>query len=379
MAKPFFRTAILLLRLLTVSLLVALAGCAAPSRPPEVIPPVQISESTWRQIDSDISSASLAARVAAENYSRGQMENWRRLVSLRTEKYFIPWFTGYWTQQWLTIKLSWYKLRSENGADSAVKRLAAYLLEQYRNRVLAPVAKEIDPDAVREQAARLYIQVLSRQLQEIPRRYGIPSAQFEGRIKNIPAIALPRPPAHSASLYQIVHAADKVDGLPAYAALMARIREAASGAGSERSETSMSPVAQRASEKLLESLAISGGAGVASTIIGGVAGGVLSLGAAGFGAAAREKERPRTEAQLRECLDTIFKDIWHSLMEDRGIGVMGGVSHMSQQIEGSFTKTLINRIEFPKMPQERPLPDEQPPQGQGIDDEAADDDETTDE
>ena len=159
------------------------------------------------------------------------MESWRSRVHQRTEADFIPWFTGYWTQQWLAIKVGWYKLSAgEERQIRAVKRLAAYLQEQYHDRVLAPVAKEIDPDLVREQATKLYVQFLGEQLQEIPRRYGVPSDQFDRRLKDIPAIALAPHPAHSASLYQIVHA-DSIAKLPAYVALIDQIRKDAGGAG----------------------------------------------------------------------------------------------------------------------------------------------------
>ncbi len=108
---PFFFS----LRSLTVTLMVALAGCATPDRLPAPTPQVQVPESTWWQVDSDIGTASLAATGSARNYARGTMENWRSRVQKRTESDFIPWFTGYWTQQWLAIKVAWYKLSAEEG------------------------------------------------------------------------------------------------------------------------------------------------------------------------------------------------------------------------------------------------------------------------
>src|SRR5512135_1652373 len=199
---------------LIVAVLVALAGCATAEHAPDLPPPVPISESTWRQVDSDVGAASRAATEQAKNDARASMERWRDRVRQRTEADFIPWFTGYWTQQWLAIKVAWYKLSTGEGTDPAVKRLATYLQEQYQDRVLDPVAREIDPEAVRAQATKLYVQLLGEQLQEIRRRYGVPPDQFDRHLKDIPAIALAPPPAHSASLYQIVHA-DPIAGLPA--------------------------------------------------------------------------------------------------------------------------------------------------------------------
>jgi len=71
--------------------------------PPDRTPPVQVSESTWLLVDSEIGAASSAATGAAKHYARDAMENWRGRVQKRTEADFIPWFTDYWTSNgWLS-------------------------------------------------------------------------------------------------------------------------------------------------------------------------------------------------------------------------------------------------------------------------------------
>jgi len=359
LSDTFCETAIFSPRSLMVALLVALAGCAAPGHPPDLTPPVRVSERTWLLVDSDIGAASTAAKESARNYARGPMEKWRNLVHERTEADFIPWFTGYWTQQWLAIKVAWFKLSAEKGTDPAVKRLAAYLQEQYHDRVLAPVAKEIDPDLVREQATKLYVQFLGKQLQGIPQRYGVPSDQFDQRIRGVPAIALSPHPAQSASLYQIAHA-DPITKLPAYVALIAQIRKDAGGAGVEPSDTRISPVAERASKEMEAKLATSGGASAAAAVVGGVPGMIISMGAVGFGAIEHENERPKMEAQLRENLTPVLDDMWRNMMEDPVTGVMAGVHHISEQIKGGLAKTLTQPVKFGPLPLGNPLPGEQP-------------------
>lgn len=355
----FYETAIGSLRALIVALMVALAGCATPTLPPVQTPPPAVPESTWWEVDSDISAASLDAKKSAENYARDSMARWRNLVQKRTETDFIPWFTDYWTQQWLAIKVAWYKLSTEKGTDPTVERLAAYLQEQYHDRVLAPVAREIDPNFVREQATKLYVQSLSMQLQTIPQRHGVPSEQFDRRIKEIPAIALASPPVPGASLYQIVHA-DPIAKLPAYEALIAQIRKGADDAGIGLSDARLSPVAKRASEKLETRLATSGGAGAAAAAVGGVPGVLISLGATVYGAIQHENERPYMEARIRENLALVLNDMWTTLMDDPDTGVMAGVNHLSRQIEGSLAKTFTQPVTLEPPPRGVPLPGEDP-------------------
>jgi hypothetical protein len=338
-------------------LMVALAGCATTDRTPALAPPVHISEDTWWQVDRDISAASLAARGPAKNYARGFMESWKGRVHQRTEADFIPWFTSYWTQQWLAVKAAWYKLNNGEGMDPAVRQLATYLQEQYNKRVLDPVAREIDPDVVRVRATTLYIQLLGDQLQSIPRRYGIPPDRFDQRLRNIQAINLAPPAAQSASLYQIVYA-DPVTRLPAFVALIDRVRKEAGGAGAGPSDARVSPLAKVVSEKLMAKLAISGGASAAAAVVGGVAGMAISIGAAGFGVIAHESDRSEMEAQLREELNPALDDMWHSLMEDPDIGVLGGVNHIAEQIEGSVANLLKRPAGVQPVLREEPIPAE---------------------
>lgn len=354
-ANPADGRAASILRALGIALLLATAGCATPERAPGP-PPVQVADDTWLQVDGDIVAASQAAREPARNYAHGFMARWRELVHQRTESDFIPWLTGYWTRQWLAIRVAWYKLNDGEGNDPAVRRLAAYLQEQYDGRVLAPVAREIDPAAVRDRTTTLYVRLLGEQLQAIPRRHGVPRDQFDRRLADIPAIAPPSPGAPGASLRELVDA-DPLARLPAYAALNARIRKAAGEAGTGPSGARISPAAEQASEKMMSRLAVSGGASAAAAAVGGVAGMVISLGAAGFGALAHESERPALEAQLRENLAAALDEQWRTLTEDPASSVMAAVDHIAGQIEGGLARPETLPLELPAAPQESPLPD----------------------
>jgi hypothetical protein len=114
----------------------------------------------------------------------------------------------------------------------------------------------------------------------------------------------------------------------------------------------------------MERLAVSGGASAAAAVVGGVAGAVISLGAAGIGAMTHEKERPEMEAQLRESLNAALDDMWHSLMEDPATGVMAAVDHIAGQVEGSLIRSLVRPVVLEPVPQDLPLPDEPPRQGE---------------
>jgi hypothetical protein len=339
-------------RFLIVVVTIVMAGCAAPHRTPEpAAPPIQIAESTWRLVDSDIGAASLAAAGPAKGLAHRQMEHWRELVSQRTEADFIPWFSSYWTQQWLATKVAWYQF----SPGDVSTRLASYLQEQYRDRVLVPVAREVDPEAVRARVTEVYVRHFRDELRLIPARHAVPLAQFQRRLETIPVIELAPPPAHNASLYQIAYA-EKIDRLPAYIALLHQAHQGPGGAATTREER-ISPVAKRVSRQLLDRLAISGGSSAASAIVGGIAGTIISLGSAAFGMVLHESNRAETEAQLRESLDAALSDAWQSLMDAPITGVMSGINYLSDQIEKCCPQTYAQPVELEQAPQEIPLPE----------------------
>ncbi|MND97834.1 hypothetical protein D3C80_901650 [compost metagenome] len=349
--------AMLNLRALIIALLVAVAGCASKERPPEPPPtPVVISQSTWRQIDSDIVAASKDATGEAKDYSRELMQRWRTLVYQRTEAEFIPWFSSYWTRQWLTMKVTWYQLNAEGAKYPAVDRLALYLQEQYQDRVLEPVAKEIRPDWIMAQTTQLYVRLLREQLQGIPPRYGVPLDQFDNRLQDIPAIEL----EPGASLYQLV-TAEPIDSQPAYAALVTRLHNIPGAAGTWSAQAGITPVARMTSESLVTERTTRGVAGAVSAMVGRAAGLVISLGTAAFTAMLRENERPKMEAQLRNNLHAAFDEEWLDLVHNPKTGVMAGVYALSEQIEGSLASTVMQPARYEPPAQEQPL-QEPPPQ-----------------
>lgn len=315
--------------LLLLCLVLALGACAGKP-PPAPPPPAVLNPATWQRIDQDLIDASAGAAGSANDYARRSMRVWKEQVQQRTESDFIPWFTGYWTQQWLTLKVAWYKLDSGEGREPAEKRLALYLQEQYHNRVIDPVAEQINPEAIRDRACELYVQLLGQQLPAIIQRYNAPPEQFSQRLNRIPAIALGPPPARDASLYELLRA-KSLDQQPAWLALREHLhQQAAKGPG--KTDVGLSSVANRASEKLGATLAPRG---IASAV-GKVAGAMISVAAAGYGMVTHDREHPEMVEQLRVILNVALNQEWQELMENRQSGAMAGVYYLSGQVEDSL-------------------------------------------
>ena len=324
-----------------LAVLLVLAGCAMPQRGQQVAT-VVIPQDTWRQVDQQIIAASKSAIEQAGVYARGSMEHWRMLVYQRTEVEFIPWFSSYWTQEWLAVKVSWYAASAKGEEDSSARRLAVYLQEQYREQVLEPVAVQIDPEAIRASATDYYLRLVSQQVQVIASRHQIPTELMNRRLHGIPAIRLGPPAARNASLYEMVHT-EPLNTLPAYAALIDHVNKAAA-TGSGPSDAVIATVAQRTSEKIEAQFATRGAAGAAAAVAGKAAGALISVGVAGIRAMIHEGERLEMEAQIRKNLSAAFDEAWFRSLKHPLSGVMAPVYYLDEEIKGYLVESdLTNR------------------------------------
>ncbi|MGE8068021.1 hypothetical protein [Pseudomonas sp. NPDC089569] len=323
------------LRSLIVAVLVVLAGCVTAPRAPVEVPQVIVPSSTWQQVDREIVEASQSATEQTKIYSRGAMDYWRTRVYELTEQNFIPWFSSYWTQEWLSMKVSWYTISAKGEQDETEKRLAAYLLEQYQEKVLAPVAVEIDPDQILALSMAFYVDILKEELQKISQRHGVPMAQLNGRVQKVPAIALGPPAARNASLYQIVHT-EPLNTLPAYNALVDKVHKAGGDKGVDSPDTAMAPVARRASRRMEAEMAPRGAASAVAAAAGKLAGGLITVGVAGVRALIQANDRPDSEALIRSSLGNTFDKAWLKMVQNPTSGVMAGTLYMAGQIEGNL-------------------------------------------
>lgn len=301
-------------------------GCSAA--PPRDGPPAPaeavVPEATWQLLGSELRLLSADAERAAYSHARAALERWLERVRARTDSAFIPWATGYWTHQWLALKLAWYRADDSIDEQTRLDRLTDYLYDDFRSRVLEPVAREIDPSQIMDEASASYSSTVAAGVEELRRRHDVPRRQFAAWLERLPAIAAPP----GASLRDLVEAR-AVTGLPAYRALAADIR--GEGAGLVGCAEALRPVAQRTAERLATTLAVRGGAAAAS-MLGGVPGVLVGLGIGAWDATTYEQERPALEAALRSELEDALRAAQWSLLSDRRRGVLAPVAHMAEHL-----------------------------------------------
>ncbi|MGB5255384.1 MAG: hypothetical protein WBN68_21955 [Sedimenticolaceae bacterium] len=245
--------------LLTI-LLFTLAGCA--SRSPtlvsvEPIPP--LSPDAWRAIKEEIWTASALAQAEAKIYARQAMQEWMVRVREKTENEFVPWYSGYWAQQWIGFKAGWYEMGREDGDTPVEDYLVEYLREKFDELVLQPAGMQADPQTITAQAAALYVRLLSEQLRCLPKMHAIPPQSLRKKLKQIPLITLSGSPPIGACLSQAFDH-DDLAGVPAYDLLIARANSVENPESSSMKGERLQVVAEDSVTRLVAELPLRAGA-----------------------------------------------------------------------------------------------------------------------
>jgi len=330
---------------LLAALCLALIGCAPRiSAPIPDAPSPPLSPKAWQAIKEEIWIASTLAQTEAEIYARQAMREWMGRVRARIDNDFVPWYSGYWTQQWIGLKAVWYELNREEAEAQVEQYLAKYLTERFYDLVLEPAGVESNPQTITEQAAALYVRLLSTQLQCIPRTYLVPPQSLQTKLHQISLIALPGSAPARATLSQVFES-DDLAGTPAYDALVARSNSVETPQRGSPDQERLAAVAEDAVARLFAELPVRAGGGAAAAVAGEALGLFISLGVAAWSAVAHDQEKAAIESRLRQALDAGLEDMWHTLMEDPELGVLFPVRHMDRQIaSGLFTHRAVDPV-----------------------------------
>jgi hypothetical protein len=272
------------------------------------------------------------AQTEAESSARQAMQQWMVRVREHTESDFVPWYSGYWTQQWIGLKAGWHQINKEGDEASVEDYLVEYLQERFYELVLQPAGEKADPQSISQQAAALYVRLLSMQLQCLPKMHGVPPKSLDKKLQQIPLITLPGSPPVSAFLSQAFEH-NSLTAVAAYDALMARSNSLESQENSSPKKQRLQVVAEDSVARLVAQLPVRAGGGTVAVVVGEALGLFISAGITAWSAISHDQERPEIESRLQEALDAGLDDMWQTLMEDPEQGVLFPVNHMRQQIE----------------------------------------------
>ena len=310
-----------------------LAGCVSkgpPSGPGEQVPP--IPPDTWREVREEVWMASTRARDEAEEQARQAMHEWFTRVREKSENKFVPWYSSYWTQQWIGFKAGWYEMNGVEDQASVEDRLAAYLRERYYELVLEPAGRESDPRTISRKYAAEYVRLLSAQMAYLPDHHAISRPSLTKMMQRIPLIAGNETLSMSIPLSTLLMRSD-LTGMPAYEALFDDQGSPDDGEKVSLENGQLKGVAEDTVARLVAELPVRAGSGTAALIVGEAVGLFISAGVTAWSAMSHERDKPEIESQLRAALDAGLEKMWRLLMEDPERGVLSPVNTMNRQLE----------------------------------------------
>lgn len=274
----------------------------------------------------------MLAQSEAEIYARAAMQKWMLRVRENTENEFLPWYSSYWAQQWIGFKAGWYEMNREDDEAPVGDYLVGYLQEKFYALVLEPAGMEANPQTITEQAASIFIRLLSEQLQCVPKMHTVSLRSLQKKLEQMPLIKLSGGRSDSASLFQLFEHNSLV-GVPAYDRLIAQANSIEQQESSSPNNERLQMVAKESVARLVAQLPVRAGGSAVATVVGEAMGLFISAGVAAWSVASHNQEKPAIESRLREALRAGLDDMWETLMEDPELGVLSPVNHMSEQIE----------------------------------------------
>ena len=324
-----------------------LTGCSSriPEKlPPELIPPIPPDK--WREIQEEIWTASNLAYSEAQNYAHEAMHEWMARVREKTESEFVPWYTGYWTQQWFGFKAGWYKMFREEDEPPVEAYLVKYILERYDELVLEPAGVLSDPRIITKQTTGMYVRLLSLQLQSFPKMYAVPLKSLQQRLKQIPLITFSGSEQSGPSL-SLLFERNNLDDIAAYETLLIHNDSSATLGNPSHERSSLLVVAEETVARQVAELPLRAGGGAAALVVGQAIGLIISAGVAAWSIHVHEKNKPEIESHLRLALNTGLNEMWKRLMEDPKLGILFPVNHMRQQIDMKLFPAYEPEVEIP--------------------------------
>jgi len=253
----------------------------------------------------------------------------------KTDSEFIPWYTGYWAQQWIGLKAGWYEMNREEGEPTIADYLVKYIQERYYELVLQPAGVPLDPRLIAEHTAEQYVQMLSEQLQGIPKMYSVSPLSLQQKLELISLIKLHDTKPQGVSLSLLLERTN-LTGVEAYDTLLAQAGVSSIQGNSAPDKAPLQIVVEDTVARLVADLPLRAGGGAAALLAGETLGLFISAGVVAWSMNSYEQEKPEIESQLRSALDSGLDQMWERLMKEPKSGVLYPVNHMRRQIEASL-------------------------------------------
>ena len=139
----------------------------------------------WDGVDSEIRQVFDTARDKARATARARLDAWHAELMGRVEGDFLPWYFGFWNQEWRDLKAAGYLAADWVGFGDAEAAMMADFRDAFATRVMPPAETQLRMEAIAREALTVYLDHARDQLPEVASEYGVPRDDWQQHLAHI--------------------------------------------------------------------------------------------------------------------------------------------------------------------------------------------------
>jgi len=139
----------------------------------------------WSGVDADIRRVFSEARDRAQATARARLDAWHAKLMGRVEGDFLPWYFGFWNQEWRDLKAAGYLAADWVGLADARAAMIADFRDAFAARVMPPAETQLRMEAIAREALTVYLSHAREQLPDISDKYHVPRDDWQQHLAQI--------------------------------------------------------------------------------------------------------------------------------------------------------------------------------------------------
>jgi hypothetical protein len=159
---------------------------------PRIIEQSVVQAVDLSRLTPEVRQAVEKARSDGLQHARGELESLHAEMMRKVDNNLLDWYFGYWTQQRLGLTYAYTSgktwlagLVTEADPDAASKALQEEITREFELRVIPGPVLEQRLQRIAQQSVGVFVQSLQGHLQDIPKRYQVPPAQWDNYLEGI--------------------------------------------------------------------------------------------------------------------------------------------------------------------------------------------------
>ncbi|MFP4560074.1 MAG: hypothetical protein ACLFQ3_02015, partial [Thiohalorhabdus sp.] len=139
----------------------------------------------WSAVDAEIRTVFEEARRDAEKRAQRELDAWHAELMGRVDEDFLPWYFGFWNQQWRDLKALGFLAADWVGGREAQAAMMDDFRDAFATRVMPPGETQMRMEAIARDTLQAYLADVRTELRAIPAEHDVPRDDWEQHLAHI--------------------------------------------------------------------------------------------------------------------------------------------------------------------------------------------------